>query len=273
MSGWGQKLATIWTNNVAPSRPSNAEMCVYTKYLRQLQKKVKRRVKILILGSTPEFRDWGYEENLIIHVVDKSEEYYKTVSREIRHKNLREELHVSYWEEMTFSDQFDVIIGDLSVGNVDPDRFDIFLDNVNKALSPVGLFLGKSFIWDDNEPVKEPKEIIDDYYSSIGIHPYTYINHQIGLYCLDKKNYSIDFSQMYKELYNLREIGYIGDELFSFFTNVGWNTEMKFKFFSPSQDFFIRKVNKYLSFITFEHTTDIYTNVFPIYVAEKKMEV
>jgi len=86
MSGWGRELATIWTNNVAPSRPSNSEMCVYTKYLRQLRETFRRRIKILILGSTPEFRDWGYEENLIIHVVDKSEDYYNTVSREIRHK-------------------------------------------------------------------------------------------------------------------------------------------------------------------------------------------
>ena len=47
MSGWGRELATIWTNNVAPSRPSNSEMCVYTKYLRQLQETFRRRIKIL----------------------------------------------------------------------------------------------------------------------------------------------------------------------------------------------------------------------------------
>lgn len=270
MSGWGRELATIWTNNVAPSRPSNSEMCVYTKYLRQLQETFRRRIKILILGSTPEFRNWGYEENLIIHVVDKSEDYYNTVSREIRHKNLKEELHVSLWENMIFSEQFDIVIGDLSVGNVDPEKFDEFLENVEKALVPGGLFMGKSFIWDDNELVKDPKNIIDEYNLSNGIHPYTFINHQLGLYCLDKKNYLIDFSQMYKELVDLRNIGYIGEDLFSFFTDVGWNTEMKFKFFSPSQELFKRKVNEHLSFITFEHTMDMYTNVFPIYVAKKE---
>ena len=258
MSGWGRKLANIWTNNVAPSR-----------YLRQIQKDLKRRVKLLVLGSTPEFRDWGYEENLIIHVVDKSEEYYNTISREIRHKNLNEEFHLSSWEDMCFTEQFDIVIGDLAVGNVDPERFDKFLNNIKKALTPNGLFMGKSFIWPDDEPVKEPKTIIDEYNSSVSIHPYTYINHQMGLYCLDKENYLIDFGKMYNELVALRNIGYIGDELFSFFANVGWNTEMKFKFFSPSQELFRRKINEHLSFMTFEHTTDIYTNVFPIYIAKK----
>ena len=75
---------------------------------------------------------------------------------------------------------------------------------------------------------------------------------------------------MYKELVNLRNIEYIGEDLFSFFADVGWNTEMKFKFFSPSQELFKRKVNEHLSFITFEHTMDVYTNVFPIYVAKKE---
>lgn len=154
MSGWNRELATIWTNNVAPSRPSHSEMFVYTQYLRQLQKESNRPIKLLVLGSTPEFRDWGYDENLIVHVVDKSEEYYKTVSREIRHKNIQEHLHISSWESMSFDEQFDIIIGDLSIGNIEPNKFDDFLINIEKALAPGGLFMGKSFIWRDDEPVK-----------------------------------------------------------------------------------------------------------------------
>ena len=253
MSGWDRELATIWTNNVAPSRPSHSEMFVYTQYLRQLQKKSNKPIKLLVLGSTPEFRDWGYDENLIVHVVDKSEEYYETVSREIRHKNLQEHLHISSWEEMSFDEQFDIIIGDLSIGNIEPNKFDDFLINIERALAPGGLFMGKSFIWRDDEPVKSPRQIVDEYNSSIHIHPYTFINHQLGLYCLDKASFLIDFSKMYQELSDLHRIGYIGDELFSFFTNIGLNTEMKFKFFSPSQEFFQRKVNEHLSFVAFEH--------------------
>lgn len=50
MSGWNKNLASIWTNNVAPSRPSNAEMCVYTKYLRELQSQCGQRIKMLVWG-------------------------------------------------------------------------------------------------------------------------------------------------------------------------------------------------------------------------------
>lgn len=270
LSGWGKDLAQIWTNNVAPSRPSCAEMCVYTKYLRQIQNNVDRPIKLLVLGSTPEFRDWGYEENLSISVVDKSKEYYKEVTREIRHKNLKENLYVSSWEDMGFDDTFDIIIGDLSIGNIDPSKFEQFLLNISNTLSDEGFFLGKSFIWSPSERCKTPKQIIDEYRKSIHIHPYTFINHQLGFYCLDRVNYSIDFRKMFKELTSLHNTGYIDDELYSYFTNVGWNTEMKFTFFAPSQEQFVSDVNKYLEFVKFEHTTDEYTTLFPIYVIKKR---
>ena len=200
MSGWNKNLASIWTNNVAPSRPSNAEMCVYTKYLRELQSQCGQRIKMLVLGSTPEFRDWGFEQAIDISVVDKSIEYHKCISREIRHKNIKESVYVQNWEEMTFDKQFDLIIGDLAIGNVDPDLFHVFLQNVNKSLSKNGFFLGKSLIWDENELIKSPTEIIDDYRLQNYIHPYTFINHRLGLYCLDRNTNTLDFSIMFNEL-------------------------------------------------------------------------
>ena len=270
MSGWGKELADIWTNNVAPSRPSCSELALYTKYLRKIQEIVDHPIKLLVLGSTPEFRDWGYDENMEVNVVDKSEEYYKQISREIRHKNLKENVYFLKWEDMHFDEKYDIIIGDLSIGNIEPTRFRDFLINIRDALSDNGVFMGKSFIWSDTELVKTPKEIVDDYKHSIHIHPYTFINHQLGLYCLDKIKYSIDFGKMYRELKRLFDEGDIDEELFSYFQNVGWNTEMKFEFFAPSEQFFAQNVNDVLQLVKFEHTEDIYTNVFPIFIIKKK---
>lgn len=198
MRGWDKELAYIWTNNVAPSRPSCSEIYVYTKYLRKLQTENKtKRLSLLVLGSTPEFRDWGFEEILDVFVVDKSENYYNTISREIRHKNIKETLYVTNWEDMHFEKTFDIIVGDLSLGNIEPSRFKDFIHNVNDALAEGGLFLGKSFLWREEEFAKTPKQIIDDYIRMSNLHPYTFINHQLALYCLDKKEHTIDFSKMY----------------------------------------------------------------------------
>lgn len=56
---WEKKFARMWTNYVPPQRPSAAEIVLYTKYLRKLQKKKREKIKLLILGSTPELRDLG----------------------------------------------------------------------------------------------------------------------------------------------------------------------------------------------------------------------
>lgn len=269
MSGWNKDLAYIWTNNVAPSRPSNSEMCIYTKYLRELQLKKRTKIRLLVLGATPEFRDWGFEQNLEISVVDKSREYFDIISREIRHKNIRENVYFQPWENMSFNTKFDLILGDLAIGNVNPNYFHRFLKNVKNAISDDGLFLGKSLIWDEKEEIKSPVEIIKEYKLQSFIHPYTFINHRLGLYCMNRNNNTLDFSVMYNELKRLFENGDIDETVFSFFTDVGWNTEMKFRFFSPTQRQFINCVNKELKFIKFEHSKDCYTNVFPIYVITK----
>ena len=266
MSGWGEQLAKIWTNNVAPSRPSCAELCVYSKYINLLRESKKDRLSVLILGSTPEFRDWAFEEDMRISVVDKSESYYSCISRELRHKNLQERLYVSSWETMRIPDIFDVVIGDLSVGNIAPCDFPVFLNNVSRLLSDDGLFLGKTFLWREEDPIESPIQIIEHFKKSIRIHPYTYINHRLGLYCLDKSTRLIDFSKMYSELELLFNQGFLDEEIFQYFKDVGWDTEMKFQFFSPSREEFIDEVNKVMNFEGFVETTDDYSAQFPIYV-------
>lgn len=68
--GWNGQLARIWTKMVGPSRPTISELAVYTKWAKIIQNNTSKRLKLLVLGSTPEFRDWGYENNFEITVMD-----------------------------------------------------------------------------------------------------------------------------------------------------------------------------------------------------------
>lgn len=68
--GWNGNLARVWTKMVGPSRPTISELSVYSKYARLIQKSSNHKLNLLVLGSTPEFRDWGYENNFEITVMD-----------------------------------------------------------------------------------------------------------------------------------------------------------------------------------------------------------
>ena len=94
MGYWGKQLAKLWTNYLPPSRPSWSELVdVYTPYLRVLQRrKPRQRLKSLILGSTSEFRDWAYVENLQTTVIDFSCVYHYTIEQEMTYKNVTEKL-------------------------------------------------------------------------------------------------------------------------------------------------------------------------------------
>ena len=75
---------------------------------------------------------------------------------------------------------------------------------------------------------------------------------------------------MYQEMVKLKEDGDINEEIFSYFDNVGWNTDMKFTFFAPTRYFFESKIKKKLIFIGYIDSLEIYSNIFPVYVAMKE---
>jgi len=202
--GWNSELAHIWTKMVGPSRPTISEINIYMKHIRKLQYTLNRKVKMLILGSTSEFRDLAFEENFDVTVVDCNETYYKNISREIRHKTLLDNEKVIFkkWQDLNFLDEFDVVIGDLVIGNVAPEEFENFISCISNTLKQNGLFLSKSFFKIATYKVKNPKTLIKEYYEGPPIHPYSAFAYDLTIYSLDENNL-LEFKKQYDILKNL----------------------------------------------------------------------
>lgn len=271
--GWNSNLALLWTRMVGPSRPTISEICIYTKYTHELQEKLNRRLDILILGSTPEFRDWAFEENMKVTVIDGNIDYHNEISRELRHKSIideqEERLVVKRWEDMDFDNEFDIIIGDLAIGNIQPNKLEQFIVNVQKGLRRGGLFLGKSFFVPKGYKTTTPEELVKNYYSQGSYyHPYSFLVFDLTMYCIDKNN-MLDFKVMYDELIKLKKENLITDETMSHFEGIGWDTEMKFKFHVPKVEDYEDLINKYMNIKNVEYGIDVYSKNFPLYIAEK----
>lgn len=270
---WDTNLALIWTKMVGPSRPTISELNVYTKYAHKLMEHKKTKLSLLVLGSTPEFRDWGYEENMTVTVMDKSKAYNSAINRELRHKliveNLTETFIESDWQQLSDVNKYDIIIGDLAIGNIHPEHLDGFLQKVSNALKEDGLFLGKSFFVPRNYKTILPKDLILNYYKNPPYHPYSALVFDLTMYCLDENNL-LDFQIQYNELMKLYKEGILKEETFVFFENVGWESEMKFKFYVPSCDTYECLVKKYMKIISVEYGNDVYSKNFPLYIITKK---
>lgn len=273
--GWNNDLACLWTKMVGPSRPTVSELTVYSKYAHALMEKKKRRLKLLVLGSTPEFRDWGFEENMEVWVMDANLDYHNTINREIRHKciidseHYKESVVCGFWQDMDFIDEFDIIIGDLAIGNIPPERLEEFISKVKTALTKDGMFLGKSFFVPDDYKKVDFKELMKDYYNGAPYNPYSFLAFHLTMHCLDENN-MLNFKKQYDFLQELHKQGIVKKETLTYFENVGWDTAMKFGFHCPKQSDYKHLLEKYLFIETTEYGQDIYSPYFPLYIATKK---
>lgn len=267
---WGMGMAHAWTNNVAPSRPTVGELAVFTRYLRKVQAGLNRPVDILILGSTPEFRDWAHEEALDITVVDYSLEYHDAISREIRHKNMQYRLDIGRWEDMEYCDEFDLIAGDLTIGNIDGSRLEDFLVRLSRALRVGGYIVGKN-VFRDAELPRDPHTLLRDYYASYPYHPYSALVHELTMSVLPEDADVLEFSRLFILLEELRREGVLGEREYEAFQKIGIGSHFDFKFFVPSVERYESAVdNAGLSVDAIEHTDDVFTKFFPLYILKKE---
>lgn len=267
--GWNGQLARIWTKTVGPSRPTISELAIYDKYAKILQKNSPEKLKILVLGSTPEFRDWGFENNFDITVMDCNPDYYEEVTREIRHKCIKEKLIVKKWQELDSENEYDIIIGDLAIGNIPPNDLENFLIKVSRALTINGIFLGKSLFNDKSYTPLTPRKLVEKYYNDGTWHPYSYFVYDLSIYCMDSNN-MLSFPKQYSVLEDLNQKGILKDETFEYFKNVGWDSDMKFLFHIPNLDDYEKLLNTYLSIFAIEYGNDIYSPHFPLYIVGRK---
>lgn len=269
---WGKELAKIWTNYLPPCRPSWSEMVIYTRYLRKIQsRKCNKKLNLLVLGSTSEFRDWGYEEDLNVTVIDKSTDYHNQIKWELKHKNIHEKFIHQRWQDMMFENEFDLIVGDLVIGNLAREEMPIFLKNVQNALRKGGFFMTKSFLKKDKCTIRNLYAIFIEYKKrNLNLHPFPAMIYDIALCCMDHNTGILNFKHMYNEISKLHKSGLIDNDLFDKFNHLGWQKNMKFEFWIPTITEWEKMVNKYLRIYGKEYSENIYSDNFPIYIITTK---
>jgi len=268
---WNGKVADVWTNLVPPGIPAISEINIYLKHIRKIQYSLNRRLKMLILGSTPEFRDLGYEQNFDVTVVDSSKDYYQNISKAIRHKALidNEKVNFMRWEDINHSNEFDVVIGDLALCLIPLSELEDFVKRISKALKQNGLFLGKSLFIAASYKAEDPQRLVEKYYEGPPIHPYPALLYDLAVYCLNENN-CFDYRKMYNVLKELNKEQILKDEAFDFFEKLGWNIDIDIEVQVLSLEIFEELVSKYFSIANIEYGDEVYSKYFPLYILVNK---
>jgi len=144
----------------APGRPSKPDIAVYRRYIQSACARLKRKPRTLVLGATPELRDLLAQLKHDVTLADINMEMILAMSELINPKNPPETLVRADWSQTPLrTGYFDVVVGDLVIPNVTPDRRRAFTKEMHRLLKPGGAFVTRVFI---TPPLKEPRENRDE---------------------------------------------------------------------------------------------------------------
>jgi len=286
ITNWNSELAETWHNVKPPLRPSKSEIKVYRKYLREIsQNSEYLDCNALILGTTNEFRILFAEEGFNVTIVDISKDYHNEISQMENVINLDNEnvIHSNWLNILENSNikenSFDVVIGDLSIGNIKPTDFEKFINQIQRLLKEDGLFLGKT-IFSKNETTYKQNEIDELFFNYFkdkelqnSVNIYEYSIYQLAIFATNRKN-KIIFPNMYNKAlqmqnkhnfeYSILE-PYLGE-------TTSFRDRMKMDFYVYPIKEFLSKTLKYFYIDDIEYGDDYYSSNFPLLILKKGIE-
>lgn len=151
-----------WQLMLPPSRPSAR----YLDFVRAYVERMPREAQIAVLGSTPEMRDLCVEaDHPNVHVLERSEAFHAACAALLIYENPSEKLHFGDWLDVlpTMPASFDLVISDLTLGNVAYERRADFFSGIASAIRPGGFFLDK-VLTHSSPPL--PLAVLDKKYST-----------------------------------------------------------------------------------------------------------
>ncbi|MBI3032211.1 class I SAM-dependent methyltransferase [Candidatus Woesearchaeota archaeon] len=133
------KFVDAWHKAIYPARPSLQEIDIFDELMRDFKHK-----KLLILGSTPEFRDLGAKNNLQVTCADANSDMLEGMKQLMYYKNTHEQLVACNWLALPFQDSsFALVYGEQSINVLPLEQWEHFLQNVFRVLEPNGRFVLK----------------------------------------------------------------------------------------------------------------------------------
>lgn len=301
---WNSDMASTWHKIVPPSRPSKSEIEIYRKYLKLARDNSKHAIcKALILGSTIEFRELTCSEGFHTTIVDISEEYYNEISKELLKSPDNENVVFCNWLNMDQNlivGSYDVVLGDLSIGNIEPKRIKDFINQVAKMLAEGGFFLGKTIFHFNSKSYTKSDiyQIFKEYFklkkkekeeqeqiqkkpdnSDIDIErietisPYGYSMYPLSIFAMDKNN-KIDFINLFNLVCEIKKskAEKMNDPIFAIYTDdeTSFKEKMKLDFYIYEISEFLELCYNYFILYDIEYGNDIYSKDFPLLILSKR---
>lgn len=157
------KQAKSWLHGTPPARPNIQDIAYLKEQVKNKLKKVKK-VKILVLGSTPEIRDMlsGFGAKVSVVCVDMSFDMIMSMTQVMKNTSKNEIWMRSNWIDSPLKEKyFDLIFGDAVLHNIHKKEQSVFLQHLVDLLKKDGQLVSRIVVHNNNvtSKVKDPDTI------------------------------------------------------------------------------------------------------------------
>ena len=268
---WKQ-IANMWNSYfTSPSRVSQDEAKKYKEWLNEIK---KGRMKALVLGVTPEIRESLTELNYETTCIDINKEMILAMDSVLKVKNPNEVVVNEDWLKNSLEDNdFDVVIGDCVLSNVQWEERDKLLIEVKRVLKPNGIFITRFFSMPKEKPFKTINELLErfskkepNYRSALEL------VFELQIFCYNSEDHKGTFSEPQKTLEKLR----VGDK-FNFeskdlneILDIVWNfwceKYVNKVYYYPYRDEEEKRIEKFFEILKiYEAKDNDYSKITPMY--------
>lgn len=195
-----KKVAENWEKYYAPpGRPSKEDRGKYAMYVKKALGKKSGRA--LVLGATPEVRNVLHKFPLEVTCIDVNLEMILAMNKFVPESD-KDILIRGNWVENPLADNyFDIVLGDLTWGNVPKDQWAKFHKNIKRILKPGGYYIHRVTTIPENWKIQPIEKTLAEYEKL----PYTEQRHMELFFHLltdsyDSKNHTISLDEVKKDI-------------------------------------------------------------------------
>lgn len=150
-----QKWSSYWKLLKDGSRPSEEDVQIISRQIGEHLKQIENP-KIVILGSTPEFREmcgvFSAENGAEVVCVELVDYMYKAMTELLFEKNAKESVIFCNWLDIKLPNEFaDIIVGDLTEGNITAELLPKYYSEINRVLKNGGKYIHRTTAYPDKE--------------------------------------------------------------------------------------------------------------------------
>ncbi len=261
---WRQGFVHFWKYYLPPARASPSDL----EFIKKKILEKGKDVKVLILGSTSEYRNICGELGIPVTCFDFSEYNYNYLKDEV--KKMPQERYVNgNWFTHKLDEQFDIILGDVIINLQDKKKLPNLFRNIASWLKPNGLFMPRTYIRDKDETCTA-EEAIKRYRKKTGQRLYTGSTRDLYLAGYDFEKETVNFRKLWAMLIDLHAQKIVTDEEFEDYKKLSFDTDMHF--YMPIREEFDKLFEEFFTIKEIIHGPEPYLKerMWPLHVLTTK---